>query len=38
MNKQNKLIGTEDRWVVTRGEGNWQVGEIGEGDQLYGDG
>ena len=35
---KHKLIDTENRLVVTRGERGWGVGEIGEGGQLYGDG
>ena len=40
MNKQNKnkLIDTENRLVVTRGEQVWGEGEMGNGGQLYGDG
>ena len=38
MNKQNKLIDTENQLVVTRGEGVEDVGEKGESSRLYGDG
>ena len=34
--KTNSQI--QQRVMVTRGEGVWEVGEMGEGGQLYGDG
>ena len=40
MNKQNKskLIDTENRLVVTRGEQGWGAGKMSRGGQLYDDG
>ena len=35
---KNKLIDTENRLLVTRREGGWGEGEMGEGDKMYGDG
>ena len=32
---KDRLIDTEHRLVVTRGEGSWRVDRMGEGDQLY---
>lgn len=42
-NKTNKqsntgFLAAETRLMVTRAEGGWKVGEMGEGGQLYGDG
>ena len=36
--KQNKLIDAENRLVVIGGEGGWGVDDMGEGDQLSGEG
>lgn len=38
LKKKNKLKDTENRLVVTGGEGGWEVGKKVEGGQLYGDG
>ena len=34
---KSELIDTENRSVVTREKGVWGEGEMGEGDQPYGD-
>lgn len=36
--KEKDLIGTETRLMVPRGEGGWEEGEMGEEDQLHGEG
>lgn len=39
INKQtpNKLMGTENRFTVTRGDAGWEVSKRANGGQLYGD-
>lgn len=34
---KNKLKDTENRLVVTRGEGGWRVGKMSEGAEVNGD-
>ena len=34
---KNKLTDTENRLVVTRGEGGWEMGEMGKRAQPYSD-
>ena len=31
---RTKLLDTEKRWLVIRGEGGWSMGKMGEGSQL----